>query len=131
MALYTRADFVSVVPAGSAPCRLGGSGTATSTLSGASAAVMWFFQQQLVCTLTTEQPHTCCSPHTGVVMHPLTCRPESASVVSGLDLPARLNNYVVGDCRYSWTALMINQFEANDPVWLEGKTVLVRPCLYH
>jgi hypothetical protein len=33
------------------------------------------------------------------------------------------------NCRYSWTALMINQFEGNDPVWLEGKTVLVRAPL--
>lgn len=27
-------------------------------------------------------------------------------------------------CRYSWTAVMLNQFEAIDPVWLGGQTVL-------
>jgi hypothetical protein len=30
--------------------------------------------------------------------------------------------------RFSWTALMINQFEANDPIWIDGKTVLVSAC---
>lgn len=26
--------------------------------------------------------------------------------------------------RYAWTAVMINQFEAQDPMWINGKTVL-------
>ncbi|WIA12825.1 hypothetical protein OEZ85_006453 [Tetradesmus obliquus] len=30
----------------------------------------------------------------------------------------------INPLRYSWTAVMINQFEANDPVWLNGQTVL-------
>jgi hypothetical protein len=40
-----------------------------------------------------------------------------------------LNQFAVwhllsGICRYSWTAVMLNQFEANDPTWLDGQTVL-------
>lgn len=30
----------------------------------------------------------------------------------------------INPLRYSWSALMVNQFEANDPIWIDGKTVL-------
>eukprot|EP00775_Hariotina_reticulata_P005937 gene5937-6176_t len=30
----------------------------------------------------------------------------------------------INPLRYSWTAVMLNQFGAHDPVWVEGKTIL-------